>query len=235
MRRRALIALAAALALAGPALAEGGRSPVLVELFTSQGCSSCPPADALLAQLADREDVIALSLHVDYWDYLGWRDAFGKAGHTARQRAYAAAMGERMVYTPQVVLMGREHLVGSRGKAIEAAVSRLGAEAPPALVALHRDGDRIRAEIAASAGAPPARVLMAWYSNVEHVDIEAGENAGRAATYRNVVKGWSELGAWSGAAETLSAAAPDGADGVVVMLQAGPGGPILSAARLPLR
>lgn len=222
------------LALAGTAAAEGAREPVLVELFTSQGCSSCPPADAILADLAEREGVIALSLHVDYWDYLGWRDVFGAPAHTLRQRAYAAAMDERTIYTPQLVVQGREHLVGSRIEAVEAALARHAEAAPPARVALSAEGGRILARIAAGAAAERGRVLMAWYSDVERVEIRGGENAGSAATYRNVVKGWADLGGWSGAAADFSAEAPEGADGVVILVQAGEGGAVLCAARLEL-
>ena len=104
-RMIALLAVIAAM-LGGADKAKADSAIVMVELFTSQGCHSCPPADAYLGQIADRDDVIALSMHVDYWDYLGWRDVFGQAAHTKRQRAYAATMKERMVYTPQIVVAG---------------------------------------------------------------------------------------------------------------------------------
>jgi hypothetical protein len=98
--------------LSAPSLAQD--RPVLVELFTSQGCSSCPPADALLHKLARRDDVVALALHVDYWDYIGWKDTFAKAAHSARQRAYAREAGRRMVYTPQMIINGADHVVIGR-------------------------------------------------------------------------------------------------------------------------
>ena len=112
MRKLLTHALAGFLALAP---LEGARADVVVELYTSQGCSSCPPADALLEQLAARDDVIALSLHVDYWDYLGWQDAFANPAFTKRQRGYAARAGSSMIYTPQMVIGGRDHIVGTKG------------------------------------------------------------------------------------------------------------------------
>ncbi|MEM7268511.1 MAG: DUF1223 domain-containing protein, partial [Pseudomonadota bacterium] len=164
--------------------------PVVVELFTSQGCHSCPPADELLGRLADREDVIALSLHVDYWDYLGWRDVFGAKAHTARQRDYAYAQDERTIYTPQIVVHGREGMVGSREYDVAQAIERWSDHVPAATVSLVLMEDRLVADIAPNGDTPRrARVRMAWYSRAENVDIRAGENNGRTITYHNVVKG----------------------------------------------
>lgn len=210
-------------------------SPVVVELFTSQGCSSCPPADELLGRMADREDVIALSLHVDYWDYLGWRDVFSSPAHTRRQRDYAGHMGERMVYTPQIVVQGREGMVGSHGSKVEAAIKRQADQPAVVLVQLTKMEDRLVAEIMpVDDGRARGRVLMAWYSRAEQVEIRAGENRGRNIVYHNVVRGWSDMGVWRGGRIALTAPLPM-ADGVAVLIQDQQGGPILGAGRLALK
>lgn len=222
--------------LASGAAAEPGRGAVLVELFTSQGCSSCPPADLFLHELADRRDVIALSLHVDYWDYLGWKDRFGSPAHSDRQRAYAAAMKDRMVYTPQIVVEGRERLVGSQVDAVLSAIETRLAEPEDAQIVLTLDGDTIVVEVSSASGRPEAAlVLMAWYTESERVSIAAGENAGREAVYRNVVRGWKTIGNWSGETTRLEAPAPKDADAVVVILQRPDGGPVLCSKRIDLR
>jgi len=229
----AIVALGTMIGVADRANAQ--VSPVVVELYTSQGCSSCPPADEYLGRLADRSDVIALSLHVDYWDYLGWRDVFSSPAHTRRQRDYAGRMGERMVYTPQIVVQGREGMVGSHAKKVDAAIKRHAAQPTAALVKLVRMDDRLVAEIM-PVGDEQARgqVLMAWYSRAEQVAIRAGENRGREIVYHNVVRGWSDMGVWRGGRIALTAPLPM-ADGVAVLIQDREGGPILGAGRLALK
>ncbi|MEM8755885.1 MAG: DUF1223 domain-containing protein, partial [Pseudomonadota bacterium] len=227
----------AAAALSAVAAAADDAHPVVVELFTSQGCSSCPPADATLGELAKRDDVVALSLHVDYWDYLGWRDIFGSAAHTQRQRNYAAMMRERSVYTPQMVIQGSEHVVGSRKAALEEAIERQAAAPRGASVALTILNGQLVAEIAPLDAPARARgqVLLAWYSDSETVKIQRGENGGRDIRYHNVVKGWSDLGVWRGGRIALTAPKPMNADGVAVLVQEIDGGPILGAAKLRLK
>ena len=229
-------AAAAFVALAGLAERAAAQvSPVVVELFTSQGCSSCPPADELLGRMADRENVIALSLHVDYWDYLGWRDVFSSPAHTRRQRDYAGRMGERMVYTPQIVVQGREGMVGSHGNKVAAAIERHAAKPSAAKVELMKMEDRLVADITPADDARArGRVLMAWYTRAEQVAIRAGENRGRKIVYHNVVRGWSDMGVWRGGRIALTAPLPM-ADGVAVMIQDQEGGPILGAGRLALK
>lgn len=231
----AVFAFACLAAFGGARLAQAQTAPVMVELFTSQGCHSCPPADAYLGQLADRDDVIALSMHVDYWDYLGWRDLFGKPAHSERQRAYAAFMRERMVYTPQIVVQGREAMVGSHTVKVDDAIRRLAAAPAEASVALAADGDRLVAEIApGDPSATTGQITMVWFTRAERVAIRAGENQGREITYHNVVTGWSDLGAWRGQPVALTTPKPMAADGVVVFVQGGRGGPILGAAKMEL-
>ncbi|WP_340108073.1 DUF1223 domain-containing protein [Pikeienuella sp. HZG-20] len=244
MRRSAIAAIFAAspLLFAATASFSGDRAetPVVVELFTSQGCSACPPADEELARLAERDDVIALSLHVDYWDYLGWKDAFGSAEHTKRQRAYSEAMHERIIYTPQMVFQGGEHVVGSQHEKVRAAVERQLAHPPAARVTLQRDGDEIQIAIdptgaAPASDGPEAQVSLAYFTAAEKVRIPRGENSGRNVVYRNVVKGWVELGPWRGRALNLTTRRPADADGAAVLVQAGAGGPILGAGQISLR
>jgi hypothetical protein len=221
--------------------AEEGKAPVVVELFTSQGCSSCPPADEILGDLARRPDIVALSLPVDYWDYLGWRDTLADHAFTERQRAYAAARGDGQVYTPQAVVNGVIHAVGSRLADIEAAVeaSRTRFQSGPASLHLKDDGQDLVVEV----GAAPAdvevtdgRILIAVTTGQVPVEIAKGENRGRTITYYNVVRKLSEIGRWSGGALSLritkSEVMPAGADGCVALLQEGDSGPILAAARL---
>lgn len=229
-----IVTLTAAMALVDDARAD--QQPVLVELFTSQGCSSCPPADEYLGEIAGRDDVIALSMHVDYWDYLGWRDVFASPAHTQRQRAYAAHMEERMVYTPQIIVNGTEALVGSHRASVDDAITRHGSKPAHAEIALSLHGERLVADIAPTpdVAAAAGRVLMVWYSEAESVAIRAGENNGRKITYHNVVSGWSSLGDWRGGRIAMTAPKPIDADGVAVFVQQGDGGPILGAAKLTL-
>lgn len=220
---------------AGAAASEQARRPVLVELFTSQGCSSCPPADRLLAELAEQPHVIALSLHVDYWDYLGWKDEFGSARHTERQRAYALRADERMIYTPQIVIEGQDRMVGSRADAVRQAISRRSRMSEDAELALSVENGRLIARLSpVGGGATGATVTMAWLSAAEEVRITSGENSGRTALYRNVVRGWETLGEWDGGEATFTAAAPAEADALVVMVQDGEGGAILCSRRIDL-
>jgi hypothetical protein len=144
---RRLAALLAAVCLA-PLAAGAQETPVVLELYTSQGCSSCPPADALFADLARRDDVIALALHVDYWDYLGWKDAFAKPRHSARQKAYAKAARSRTVFTPEMVVQGEDRLKGHDAAAIAEEIAAHLRQPPGALLSVAREGEAIRIEIA---------------------------------------------------------------------------------------
>ncbi|WP_343079379.1 DUF1223 domain-containing protein [Ostreiculturibacter nitratireducens] len=234
MRRMMTAALGLWLGCAGISLAQDTTNPVVVELYTSQGCSSCPPADALLAELAPREDVIALALHVDYWDYIGWKDSFAAPEYTMRQKAYARAVGARSVYTPQIVVQGQEHLVGLRPMELADLIRAHGAKPSPVRLTLERAGGavRIRAE---ALGNPLRRELIVQlvrYTPEEVVEIMHGENAGRRITYANIVTSWQPLGEWDGAAPLAMEAPAEGDGPTVVILQEEGPGPILAAARL---
>ncbi len=227
-------ALAVWLGAAGIAGAEdSARSPVVVELFTSQGCSSCPPADEILAGLAQRGDVIALALHVDYWDYIGWKDVFADPRYTARQRAYARVAGARTIYTPQMIVAGMDRLVGARPAELTALIKRHAAMPVLVQLRLQRDGGAV--VVAADAvGALPegAVVQLVSYKPEESVQIRAGENAGREISYHNIVTAWKKVGDWDGkSALSMRLDVPDGQPAVVILQEPGPGR-ILAAARL---
>lgn len=183
--------------LAGAAVAAAER-PVVVELFTSQGCASCPPADEFFRELATREDVLALSLHVDYWDYIGWKDTFASPENTTRQRGYASAGGRKMVYTPQIVINGRDHVVGTRFRDVTALIEKHGAQGPNGLeVTLRREGGTLHLEARAQTPRDmPLMVQLARYVPEETVDIAHGENAGRTLTYVNVVTELRQVAEW---------------------------------------
>ena len=208
----------------------------LVELFTSQGCSSCPPADKLLGELRNRPGIVALSFPVDYWDYLGWKDTFGSPANTARQKAYAAARGDGQVYTPQVVVNGQVHAVGSQRGAVAAAIAEVALPAShPALKAALKD--RMLAVDVGGAEGASGTVWLAEYTGVAPVEVKRGENGGSTVDYHNVVRRLVKVGAWNGTAQSfsaeLSAASQRRRDGCVVFLQEHEGGRILAAIDLP--
>lgn len=213
-----LSALAFALCAAVAPAAAG--SPVVVELFTSQGCSSCPPADAFLARLSERPGVIALAFHVDYWDYLGWQDSFASPAFSKRQRSYARAFGERMVYTPQIVVAGRRGLVGSREDEVEAAIAEAAASSPLAKVTIALRGDALAVTVeAAGAVVQEAQVNLVLFDAPQVVEIGRGENSGRTMTYHNVVRSWMMLGSWSGARTEWVVPLPQDMRGAAVLVQ----------------
>ncbi|MAU51985.1 MAG: DUF1223 domain-containing protein [Roseovarius sp.] len=224
--------LAASVLLAGAARAAERR--VVVELFTSQGCPSCPPADEFLRSLAARDDVLALSLHVDYWDYMGWKDTFASPENTARQRGYAAAGERKMVYTPQMVINGADHVVGTRFRDISALIDRHKADGANGLaVEVTRDGGKLR--LSARAETPrdmPLMVQLARYLPEETVEIARGENEGRKITYVNIVTELVEIAEWDTRAP-LDLAVPWPADApVAVLLQYPDFGTIEAVAQL---
>ena len=180
-------------------------TPVVVELFTSQGCSSCPPADRIMHDLAGRDDVIGLALHVDYWDYIGWADEFADPWHTERQRSYAREGGRTMIYTPQMVVNGQEDVVGAHARELDHLIARHQAEAPLALVEISRTGGEISISVAPK-GEPVAGtfdIRVVQYTPMRHASIRRGELAGHELDYANVVEGWQVAGpmGWRGCAD----------------------------------
>ncbi|MGH6854069.1 MAG: DUF1223 domain-containing protein [Aestuariivirga sp.] len=235
--RRQVLALGAGVAAAclGAGANAGLPRPVVVELFTSQGCSSCPPADAFFKELRALPNVVALSYHVDYWDYLGWKDTLGSAACSQRQYDYARARGDMNVYTPQMIVDGRGHLVGSKRPAVLEAIRR--AQGLPKGISLSLDykGREMTIEIGSSTSAPESTVWLMPVIPKVAVKILRGENAGREIIYYNVVRTPMPAGMWSGEAKTLSlpkdAVLGSGVKGCVALLQQGKTGPILGSAR----
>jgi hypothetical protein len=210
----------------------------VIELFTSQGCSSCVPADAYFAELARRDDVLALALHVDYWDYLGWRDTFGQPENTERQRAYSEVRGSRKIFTPQMTVNGRTDLVGSDRNAVEAAIARASLPLP---VEMHRRAGTVEIEVAAHPlpHRYPATIRLVLLTARAQVEIARGENAGATIAYHNVVRAMRPIGMWDGGAVKITLPEHelmgDGVDGCAVIVQEDlPNGPgaILGAANL---
>lgn len=244
----ALLALAGSAvfaALAGAAAGEARRPLGVVELFTSQGCPSCPPADAALIELAARGDVIALSFHVDYWDYLGWRDTLASPANTQRQQGYARAFATQTVYTPQAVLNGRVHMSGAMKDEIAASLDRMSGTAEGLRVDVSADwsGESILIDVGNGFAAhQKAHVLVAYFDAESRVAVERGQNRGKSMVYRNSVTSLQSVGMWHGRATRLEVPLGDmrraGAGGCAILLQKvsrdGQPGPILGAALLPI-
>jgi len=181
-----------------------GEPRAVIELFTSQGCSSCPPADKLAAEFARDPSVVMMSLAVDYWDYLGWKDTLALSGHSNRQRAYAKVRGDREVYTPQVVVDGAVHALGSDKVAIEKAIRKEQGAALQLPVTLVKAGDKLTVQVAAAKDEKgQAEVWLCPITKSVPVAIGRGENTGHTLTYTNVVRRWIKLGDWSGRAESF--------------------------------
>ena len=199
------IAIAAALSCAASMPAFAGEPRAVVELFTSQGCSSCPPADRLMGQLAQDSSLITLSLPVDYWDYLGWKDTLALHHNSNRQHDYAIARGDREVYTPQAVVNGVVHALGSDKAAIENAIARTRLNAAPLALPVKltvADGKVSVHVPAAERGS--GEVWLCPVTGKAQVKIGRGENRGRTLSYYNVVRRWLHLGGWNGKAEDFS-------------------------------
>lgn len=207
-------------------------SPVVVELFTSQGCSSCPPADAMLHKLAERDDVIALALHVDYWDYIGWKDIFAVPAYTKRQRGYARANGRRMIYTPQMVINGQDDVVGAKPMAVSDLIHKHHTIAPKVELDIKRVGGTIEISAQALETVGPMSIQMVRYSPVSEVEITRGENRGHTLSYANVTDAWTELAQWDGVEPLKIKADAVGDQPIVVLVQRTGYGPILAAAQL---
>jgi hypothetical protein len=232
------LAALAALALTGPGVASPDTPPAVVELFTSQGCSSCPPADALLGQFTEKPGVVALSYSVDYWDYLGWRDTLSDPANTERQRSYAAVHGSRRVYTPQMVVNGSADFVGSDRHAIDAAITQSNLSVP---VTMHRGDGTVEIEVGERSGprSVPATIRLVLLTSEAEVAITRGENAGSTIDYYNVVRAMRPVGMWNGEAVKITLPVheimPNGIDGCAIIVQEDdPNGPgaIVGAAWL---
>jgi hypothetical protein len=244
-RRVAPALFVAGFVIASVAAAQAGETRAVLELFTSQGCSSCPPADRLVGQFANDPSVVALSVPIDYWDYLGWRDTLANPAHSARQRAYARARGDGQVYTPQIVVNGSADALGSDQGAIERAIvqtdHKTGVMSLPVVLAVNNG----TLDVSVSGGdkAPAAsEVWLCPLAKAVPVAIGRGENRGRTITYHNVVRNWLKLGAFSAAQSNwnvpMAQIKAEGIDAAAVMVQEGSHdrpGIILGAALTDIR
>jgi len=182
--------------------ASASEPKVVLELFTSQGCSSCPPADKILGEYAKRDDVLALSFNVDYWDYLGWEDTLASSDNSDRQRAYAAARGDHQVYTPQIVVNGDKHVIGSRGPEIKAAIAD--DAMLPVKISLVENDEAVTVTVdEASSGVEHTTLWVVFYQSEVIVPIERGENTGKTIAYSNVVKKIRPIAMWDGEAMSV--------------------------------
>lgn len=229
--RKVFTSLAWVITMALGGVASAQDNPVVVELYTSQGCSSCPPADEMLRDLAGRDGVIALALHVDYWDYIGWADSFADPAYTARQQRYGAVAGNHMIYTPQFIVGGQDQVVGAKVMDVADAIRAQAARPSGVTLRITRSGDRLQIS-----GEAAARALMVVqvvrYMPQESVDIQRGENAGRRFTYANIVNDWRVVGEWDGREPLDMQANVAGSAPIVVIVQERGPGRILAAAEL---
>jgi hypothetical protein len=245
---RALLSVFAVLAvLAVSASAPAGETktmhPVVVELFTSQGCNDCPPADRILAEISQRRDVIALTLPITYWNMLGWKDTFATEANTERQRAYARAMHHSGIYTPQMIVDGVEDVIGSRRDKVIAAIARRAVAPEKALsipIAIAVADERIEIAIAGNPRRErvDARVWVMQTRSRARVSVEGGENEGKTLFYVNVVRRLKEVGYWNGGPLTIEwpySLREDDHDGLVVLLQAKGHRGIIGAAMVQSR
>lgn len=215
------------------------RPPIVVELFTSQGCSSCPAADRHLGELAKRSDLLPLSLHVDYWDYIGWKDPFASSANTERQRGYARTLRQRYVYTPEMVVGGLAHDPGydmaKVGRMLRMAADRAGPRVSPILTRVA--GNAITVVMPETKLAPPCDVWLVTFDRRHNTAVSRGENKGTTAINYNVVRSFEKLGMWDGGAARWTVPAERVRDGqsVAVVVQQVSFGPIIGAARLDRR
>ena len=238
------LSVCAIVAFAHPAAAD---PRAVVELFTSQGCSSCPAADKVLGEIAKDPSVIALSMPIDYWDYLGWKDTLADSRFSARQKAYSHMRGDRDVYTPQVVVNGSVQVIGSDRAGIEGAISntKKNDSVMSVPVSMTLAGKQINVSVAASNHGAATAHGEVWICSVSRqipISVGRGENRGRELTYYNVVRSWLKVGDWTGAAGSwtvpLENISREGVDAAVVYVQDGSRdkpGPMLGAALTQLR
>ncbi len=230
-----------AVGLSGGAEAADRKPLTVIEMFTSQGCSACPPADAMLSELSKRDGVLALSFHVDYWDYVGWPDTLADPAHTRRQRAYATNFGRRYVYTPQVVVNGGAEGVGSNRESVMALVEKASPRDSLAVDLAWNDDKALEVRLPAAPAVPggaEADVWMVVFDHRQTVSVSRGENAGRTLEYVNAVRALHHLGTWSGEARVYPAEIPgldsDVGDACAAIVQSRADGRIIGAVSMPL-
>jgi hypothetical protein len=230
---RKLLLAVSLLMVMSPAMSE--MRPTVYELFTSQGCSSCPPAEKIAGELAARPGVLVLTYHVNYWDELGWRDRFGLPDATRRQQGYAAALRSRGVYTPQAIIEGTHDVIGSNRPAIEQALLTAPSRLP---VGLRVHDGRVDVDVPARQHEPAGEVVLVSYLRSAVSPIGRGENAGRTIQESNIVRNILSLGPWSGSAQTWQVrvdSLPTDATDVAVLVQERAQGAMIGAAHVALR
>jgi hypothetical protein len=211
-------------------------APIVVELFTSEGCSSCPPADKLLGELRERQYVLPLTFHVDYWDYIGWKDRYGDPSFTRRQYAYAEAQGTSMVYTPQMIVAGALDVVGNDEKAVNQALKTAYTRNSMYRIQVLREEDgKVVAQFPEAPIGVPATIWLVTYQKSAESHVEAGENAGQKLMTYNVVRSLKKVGTWTGAATEVEltldpAAKAQGPDACAIIANQAEHGPIVAAA-----
>jgi hypothetical protein len=237
LTRRCTLGLGAAALLSPlPAARAASGNPVVVELFTSQGCSSCPPADAFMGELVGQEGVIGLSLNVDYWDYIGWRDTLASPAHTKRQRDYARKRGDNRIYTPQVVINGRLHAVGSDRKTVLRMIGEERRRTEHVSLSINGMGTDIAVSVGAGGYSlrKDSTILLMTLLPVVTVAIEKGENTGKQVSYYNVVRKIMPVGMWQGYPATVKlpkeSLLSDPQECIVGLLQVSGTGHIIAAA-----
>ena len=227
MKRRVALSLAVIASAMVTSTVAFTEPRAVIELFTSQGCSSCPPADKLAGELANDPSLIVMSLAIDYWDYLGWKDTLALPGHANRQRAYSRTRGDREVYTPQMVVNGVTHVLGSDKSAIDQAIAQTRKQAGMLTlpVDLSVAGDQISITVPAAKDTANGEIWLCPITKNVSVSIGRGENRGHTITYSNVVRRWVKLGEWTGKAESYNVSVKDFQNGeidqVAVIVQSG--------------
>lgn len=235
-----VLSIVASIMVAATASAQDADRPTVIELFTSQGCSSCPPADAALRALRDRPGMLTLSWPVDYWDRLGWEDTFAHPHNAMRQAAYNKRFGRGGVFTPQMVFDGRLQSVGSNQNAVRDAIDEARAQERLTVIpTLTRDGSTIRLDLPATEVSGDVAIVTAWYLGDATVEIGEGENSGRTLHYTNVVRLSDMLPDWDGSATSITLDAATGveagADHLAILMHEGYyHGPIVGAATISL-
>jgi len=225
------------LALIAPVSAAENTPLTVVELFTSQGCLSCPPADRFLGDLTKRDDILPLSVHVDYWDYIGWKDPFADPKNTQRQRRYAKKLGLRYVYTPQMVIQGSFDSTGSDRAKVNRKIAQA-AKLKRLSVTLQRTAAGVRVVMPAAGRIENAVIWLVVFDSKHDTEVKRGENSGQKLSHYNVVRGMTRIGTWTGQAVDIMTKASDmaaaGRDGCAVIVQSVQTGRILAAARVDL-
>lgn len=206
---------------------------IVVELYTSEGCSSCPPADKMLTELSKRDDILALALHVDYWDYLGWKDRFSMAKFTKRQEYYNMVLGSRYrLVTPQMIFQGQSYVAGAKFRKVQQHLVKLTAQADKVLLNVEKQNGTFRVNInPRDEYVTNADVYIVQYEPEQVTDVQAGENRGLKLNHTNIVTSWERIGQWSGQSWQIDHAVAEGVSAAVIV-QAVDYGPILAARKL---